>query len=522
MKKLTLVNIFLILVTALSAQNVEDAVRFSDQIFLGTARNQGIGGSGSSLGGDMSSVYNNPAGIGMYRTNEFSISPTFNFLNNKFTYSGTNTSANKSSLPFGTSGFVFGKTNQYDPRKSSAFALTFNRTGNYNGNTEYRGFNNVSSFTEQYLEQVTKELSGTPANIVKGLENNYIFGASLAYYSFLIDTVTDADGFKIQSLVPLARSNGAGGINQYNRIMSQGGNTELGFAYALNNNDKFNFGFSIGIPIYNYERNQTYREEDATNDSDNDFNYFEYREKYTTKGVGFNAKLGVIIRPEPNIRLGLAVHTPTFASLKDRISSSITADTEGYTTRQQPITTSSADLIGDNEIAGRYEYSLKTPMKFIIGGSYIIGAVKDVKQQKGFINADLEIVNHAGTRYSKAENGSFDDEVYYNGLNDLIKNTYKTAVNVKLGGELKFNTIMARAGLGYYGSPYKIKDLGGERLLGSLGVGYRHRGFFVDFAVTQMFFKRGNVPYYLNDKSSPIADGKISQTMASITFGTKF
>ena len=44
---------------------------------------------------------------------------------------------------------------------------------------------------------------------------------------------------------------------------------------------------------------------------------------------------------------------------------------------------------------------------------------------------------------------------YYSSLNKVIDNLYKNAFNFRLGGEVKFNTIMFRLGGAYYGNPYK-------------------------------------------------------------------
>ena len=42
---------------------------------FGTARVMGMGGAFTSLGADLSSMSINPAGLGMYRRNEFSLTP---------------------------------------------------------------------------------------------------------------------------------------------------------------------------------------------------------------------------------------------------------------------------------------------------------------------------------------------------------------------------------------------------------------------------------------------------------------
>jgi hypothetical protein len=53
------------------AQEPADALRYSWIISSGTARQQAIGGAMTSLGGDLSAAYVNPAGLGFYKTGDF-------------------------------------------------------------------------------------------------------------------------------------------------------------------------------------------------------------------------------------------------------------------------------------------------------------------------------------------------------------------------------------------------------------------------------------------------------------------
>ena len=82
MKKLSL----LMLAVAFSvgmvyAQNEMDAYRFSKNDLTGTARSVAMGGAFGALGGDISGIAINPAGIGVYQKSE--IVTTMNFQNTK-------------------------------------------------------------------------------------------------------------------------------------------------------------------------------------------------------------------------------------------------------------------------------------------------------------------------------------------------------------------------------------------------------------------------------------------------------
>jgi len=513
-----------ILPLAVSAQFPGDALRYGYPTMMGTARNQAIGGAMASLGGDITAAHINPAGIGLYKNAEFVLSPGFLFNSNKFNYLGNNTNASRSGFGLGTSGFVSGKNNQsYRKASSSAFSISINQTANFNNQIEYTGLNNQSSWSEQYVEQLVRD----GATTFRQAEEDYVLGSSLAFWSFLVDTLSDGNGNIVgyQSLVPLA-ADGSAAIRQANRISQQGATNELSIAFANNYNDKFYVGMSVNFPIYNYRSNQTFREEDNSGDTDNDFSFFEFQKNATTTGFGLNAKVGLIYKPIERLRLGLAVHTPTFAGLTDVYSASIVANTENYTIFPQPVSQTSDQVINrnvDNNSPnldrGRYEYNVTTPTRFIGSASFVINEVKDVRKQKGFITADVEYVGHRGVRYSSNVPG---DVAYYESLNEVIKKDFKGAVNLRIGGELKFEKIMARAGFASIGNPYSVaSNLSAKRSLISGGIGYRHLGMFIDLTYVHAIIRDSHAPYRLTDKLSPIADSRNIRGNVVMTVGFK-
>ncbi len=70
------------------AQEPADALRYSWYVPGGTARQQAVGGAMTSLGGDLSAAFVNPAGLGFYKTGDFVLTPGYAFGNNKSTYYG--------------------------------------------------------------------------------------------------------------------------------------------------------------------------------------------------------------------------------------------------------------------------------------------------------------------------------------------------------------------------------------------------------------------------------------------------
>lgn len=520
MKKIFYLCAVLLTAQQLSAQIPEDAIRMSWNAPSGTARNQAIGGAGGSLGGDISSLFINPAGLGFYKTGEFVISPGLSFLNGKSNYRGTGSTAESfSKFNLGTTGFVLGRPNPGSRWGSKSVSIAINQTANFNGRTFYQGANNYSSFSESFAEEFAN--SGLPINVVL-YTAPLSLGTKLANYTYLIDTVSVNGGVEVVGLPQrdAILNNGTANLYQEKDIRTKGGITELAFGYAGNMNDKFYLGGSIGIPIVNYERTSTITERDADKNIDN-FNYATYTENYKSQGLGLNGRIGMIIKPNDQIRAGLSIQTPTLYGLKERTTGRMEADLENYL-KDGRISIANTDSIYTQFGASipEYRYDLISPWKFLVSGSYMISAVEDVTRQRGFITADVEYVTHRSSRFHSSD-GS-EDDAYYRGVNDGVKLSYKGAVNVRLGGELKFNTLMTRLGFSYYGSPYEDKELKGRKMNISGGLGYRDKGIFIDLTYVQGLNRDVDFPYRLSDKSNTFADVRNNNGKLILTAGFKF
>jgi hypothetical protein len=493
------------------SQTPEDALKNAWFIPNGTARSISIGGAMGSLGGDISAVYNNPAGLGMYKTSEFVVTPSMLINNNKADFRGTNTSnINKSGFQLGTMGVVIGgRMNR--AYNSSAFAISLNQLGSYNNRIHYSGLNDASSYSEQYLE----ELTNNNANVNSAL-NDYPFTSSLAFITYLIDSVADRNGNLLgyRSLVPVGNGNS---IHQEYDEVTKGGLYELSFGFASNQRDKLYLGASINIPLSFYTQDIDYVESDISGNENNDFGFSQLTQHHTLSGAGLNARLGIIYDVQNSLRLGLTIHTPSIITFTDNLDVSMTTNTEDYAGTQS---IKSSDF---SNAASETKYNEITPYKIVASASYILSEVENVKMQKGFIAADIEYVNYRGSRFS--QEGDDNDESladYYDALNDVIKSYYKGAVNFRLGGELKFSPFAVRLGGAYYGSPYKDKNLKANRILAAGGIGYRNKGFFVDLTFAETFNKDVNFPYRLQDKANTFAQLKNKRTNVLLTFGVKF
>ena len=514
MKKILLLPVLLIS-TFIYAQIPEDALRFSFFPQNGTARNLAIGGAMGSLGGDITAIFVNPAGLGNYKTGEFVFTPGFLMNSNKTNFRATDNKNNNTSFGMGPIGFVFGTGNRYQLGTSQAFSLAVTQTANYNNSIQYNGLNNFSSYSEKWAEQVAK--SGK--NIDNILNNpSYAFGAAPALYTYLVDTFRVNGNLQVRSL-PENILNAGQALRQQNTLDTKGSQYEVAIGYAVNKKDKFLFGFSMGIPLMQFSSNSTFKESDTSSNKLNGFDSFTYTDEYTTSGAGINAKIGFIYKPTEHVRIGFALHTPTYmVSLTDKRTAALVANTENY----EGLHNVSSKLF-TNDQPGESKYSMTTPLKVMVSGSYVFNEIEDVRKQKGFLTADIEYVNHKGSNfYSANESPTDEDKTYYQSLNSVIKEQYKGNFNFRLGGELKFNTFMTRLGFAYYTNPYTDTEIKAHQMLLSGGIGYRHQGIFIDLTYVHSIKKDVIFPYRLEDRANTFASSNNQRGNIVLSVGCKF
>lgn len=502
----------------LYAQEPVDALRFSWLTTHGSARAQAIGGATTALGGDITALYSNPAGLGVYKTSEFVFSPGMTLNNNQSSYRGNNATDSRNSFNYGPIGLVYGMPSYGNSKwKNTALGISISRAANFNNRVFTSGSNNQSSFSEKYLDQLIRNNATNLDDAVW----DYPYGASLGLNTYLVDPTFDGDG-NLSGYASNASVNT--GVNQRQAIDTKGNISDFSIGLGSNYNDVFYIGGAININTLTYTRTSTFTESDATTDTNNDFNYFTAVDYLKTDGVGAGIKLGIMGKPTEALRVGVSFHSPTWYSFKDTYTADLETDTEGYEGLKRQ---SSTDL--NEGYAGEFNYRFRTPMKLAVGASYFFGAQGDVKSQKGFISADIEYVDYRRATMS-AQNSNTDDRQYFQDLNTAIDQVLTGAVNARIGGEVKLETFMVRAGFAYYGNPYTSRffygnpgdNVNASRTSISGGLGWRNKGVFIDLACVYQMFKDGYYPYELDENTFDVARLKNSQLNLLMTVGFKF
>lgn len=481
------------------AQDESDALRYSYLSPQGTARSIGFGNALGSIGGDFSSLSVNPAGIGIYRSSEITFTPSMKTNGTSSDYLNQTTDDNNSRFTINNIGAVFtstarGKQYKKSDWKSISFGVGFNRIADFNRNYSYQGTNNTSSASLVFeLDAINY-----PGDI-----NNTATFAGLGYQSFLLDTSSALGGYA--TLVPFES-----GIDQRRTVQERGGITDIAIAVGGNYQEKLMLGATLGIPSLHYKRTSTIQEFDNSGNNNNNFDNFTYGETLDTRGTGVNLKLGFIYKFNEAFRAGAAFHTPTRYSLTDVQNRYVISNTEGYKLSQGyndgPVTRVDAPT---NE----YQYNMTTPWRGVVSAAAIIA-------KKGFITVDYEFVNYKSARLHFEDI----DADYETSVNTGIKNMYRGASNLRIGGEMRLDMLMVRLGFGYYGSPYQKSYANAERMDVSAGLGFNFDDWRMDIGYIRSMYTQQEMPYTVgySNITAPTASINNSLNNVALTFAFKF
>ncbi|MBU1009565.1 MAG: hypothetical protein KKD74_05465 [Bacteroidetes bacterium] len=489
MKKIGLIALFLGLFTAMNAQDQTDALRYSQVFYQGTARSMAMGNAFGALGADFSSLSTNPAGIGFYRSSEFTVSPEIYSRKTGSTYNGRFGEDARTNFDLSNLGFVLTtkvpEGSSQTPWKFYQFAFGMNRSNTFSNRMFIEGDNQDHSKIDVYLD----EAYGVDYRILEDeASGRYGFDLYPAWYVYLIDTIP---GYRDQYTSPVPQ----GGIRQQQSVTTWGSTNEWLFSGGANLNDKLFIGATVGLPFVRYFKESTYTEFDVA-DTIAGFDYWNYKERLTTKGWGINLKLGVIVWPVDWLRLGAAFHTPTaFYDLTDY-----------YTT------TTDAKLGPDYNVKsspnGQYNYSLTTPLRAIGSMGIIVG-------KYGLLSADYEFVNYATARL-RAPDYTFSDE------NSVIRNDYQSTYNLRFGTEWRYTNFSFRGGYAIYGSPYANQQNNGEMRTYSFGLGYNEGNFGLDLAYVHGSMQQDYYLYSSENYTTNATKQDLNSNNFVLTLRTKF
>ncbi|MEM7035671.1 MAG: hypothetical protein AAF570_01755 [Bacteroidota bacterium] len=521
-RSLLLTFLLLFCVSLTEAQNELDAYRYSGTSITGTARAIGMGGAFSAVGADFTAASLNPAGLGLYRKSDLMFTPRLRFTNTDVSYLDVNEADLRTRFGFANVGYVFAsrlerwnretKMREEADRglKSYAFSIGFNQLANYSRNTSVSAFNTENSITDHFAALA----NGTSAADIGS--SGTIPG--MAWNAWLIDTSV-VDGQYVGAAL-------GGNMRQNINVREWGRNNEWTVGFAGNIDDFIYIGASLGIQDIRYNHETSLLETDENNvhqswaNDSTPLNSARYTDIYTTRGNGFNLRVGLIARPMDFLRVGLSVQTPTWMALQDNYSTEISG-----TLDPDP-----NDEIGDAAREGVFTYRLTTPFKANAGLMFLVGKM-------GFLTADFEYVDYTGSAF-RSDVGPA-SPFYYNFVteNQAIQDLFQATYNFRLGGEFRMGPARFRAGYANFGAILNqdarayfdyasglADELPGSRHVFTGGLGYKRKSYYIDFAYARELNSERRLFYTVADVNaySPELISRITSSNFYMTIGFTF
>ena len=473
MKKYATFALALLGFSALQAQNISDAVRYSQESLNGTARFRAMSGAFGALGGDFSAINVNPAGSAVFATSQVGMTLGNSNKKNESNYFGTLTDSKENSIDLSQGGavFVFKNDNMESKWKKLALAINYENTNNFRNSLFSAGTNPNNSIADYFLSYANQ--SGVTLNTLESsYYENLNYGeaqAFLGYQAYLLNPVTnDLNNSQYTSNV-LA----GGNYYQENTVSTTGFNGKLNFNIATSYDDKYYFGLNLNSHFTDF-RQSTSVYESNNNGGSNGVSKLRFNNELYTYGSGFSFQLGGIAKVTEGLRLGLAYDSPTWYSLNDEISQSVSSkhfidDVETNTTVNPRITVA-------------YDvYKLQTPGKWTGSAAYVFGT-------SSLISVDYAIKDYSAT--------TFKPKNEFTGVNNAMSDILDNSSEIRIGAEHRIKQLSLRAGYRMEQSPYKNKNLMGDLTGYSAGLGYDFGGTKVDLAYN--YFERDSQQSFLN------------------------
>ena len=506
----------LMLAMTVNAQNAYDAERLLGNELNGTARFVGMGGAMGALGGDISVMGTNPAGIGIFRSNDFSVSMGFNNTATESSFNGTRMKEDQTRASFDQIGFVYSfKVGNTTSLRFVNFGFNYHKNKNFNRLFSAGGQLDGLSQSWQLAQEMTNAGVNSATDFDKILiaENPYtqywnkypVLGV-LGVTTGVVDWPKDAtqlwgwNGYSNNFY-----SQERGGVNQYD------------FNIAFNIEDRIYLGATLGVYDVNYDRFTSYTEE-----LDDDFGAenggYTLDNYYRLTGTGVDLKLGVIVRPieESPFRFGLSIHTPTWYELTETYDATLSSDIWAYESAYSQKLT---DFLDYGYL--RYDYRMMTPWKFNLNAGTTLGGLVAV-----------------GAEYEYADYGSSkleDIDGYDLGDQPSVESFLKGVHTFRLGMEARLAPqFSVRAGYNYTSAAFtddaysalplyrtstdfnNIKDMNTV----TFGLGYRGSVVYADVAYKYDMYKSDF--YAFDDIDLPATKVDNNRHQLIFTLGARF
>ncbi len=518
MKKILLLTFITVFSTVLNAQTEYDALRLSQTEVLGSARYISMGGAFGALGGDVSALKDNPAGLGVFRKGEITITlntsrqkATTFWLGNKETIRG------RLDLNFDNLAYVMSMPlwkYKKDGLLQSNFYFSFNKLKNYNRVMRGSAITNVSftdflaNFTNGFVEEdlIYEEDKYDPYN-----NPNIPWLSVLAYEGYLID-VDSSDPQKWVSAYDEKQ------VNLFSDFYESGSLDEFSFGWGGNFNNKLFVGVNLNIWDVDYKL-ETILKESFTQGN------FRLKNKFKQTGSAINAKIGAIYLPTEYLRIGVSFHSPTVINIKELANADLNYYNSAFKDKNGQVAKGNTGVPNQGS---SQKFSVISGLQGQLSIAYLLG-------QKGLISAEYNFINYPNMELTEADGKTGDFQIENNGMNSVMQYGHL----FKIGVEGKITNKLAVRGGYVYQSPATDSNYKEGKALRlntvntnteyfqqkstnyyTFGIGYRTSDWYIDAGYMMKLQKDDFYPYQLNN-SQQSANVDSSTGNFVITFGLR-
>lgn len=502
MNKTLLATLLVALPAAAMAQSAVDAMSISQSDIRGTARFMSMGGAFTALGGDMSTLNQNPAGIGIYRSSEISLSAGVDIMSSKSVADGFSNSMSRTRFNCNNFGYIGAIRLNSETMPFFQWGASYSRVASFDRNYSGRLTDNLQTSYTNLVADYTTADGFTNEELCETNSYNPFYDSYAPWSSILM-----FNGYGINPTA--AGANSYAGLYNYDTtapgsaeymINEKGHVDEYSINFGGNIAETVFWGLGVGITDLDFRQTAYYGEsfgsganvpnDDASTYTAGSASYGLNNSRHIW-GSGVNMKLGVIVKPINEFRIGLAIHTPTWYNLSYEGVASM-----GYNY-------DSPDFPAGESYRGTYtsdyddfNWDLKSPWRFMVGAAGVIGS-------KAIISAEYEY---------RAVNSMTIKDQYGNKWVDQtedVKTYYKSTNALRIGAEYRLTpSLSLRAGYAYESSPVQERlldptgsqatyvytsgpddtemqpafTLDRETQYVTCGLGYRYKAFAIDLA----------------------------------------
>jgi long-subunit fatty acid transport protein len=401
MKKIFLTLTFLTTFLTFSQSIGYDAfgLLISKEEINGTARFTGMSGAFGALGGNISAGEINPAGLTVFKNSEATISLQNTDKGLDLTYFNNRKNFTDNILSLSQAGGVL--IFETNSKFWSKAALGFNYT------------------------------------LVNNFDNSYLIEGNSGLSEFNVDPFLNFDNDATNDVF-------------YNNVDKQiilnsttGSNSKGSFSFAMQYDKTISYGISVLFHSVDFFQHIQYKE--FNNDGLGNSLDAVLNQDLSITGDGIGINFGILAKPNPNLRLGVAYQTPIWYNFTEEFHE----DTTIYLSN-------TTDVYNENPENSIYDYKIKTIGKVTGSIAYVFG-------KQGLIS--LDYTRKAYNNIKIKPLAEFPVE------NDNIKQELNATNALRIGGEYRYKNLSLRAGFRTEDNP--IKSISSKNEGYSFGLGIK-------------------------------------------------